>query len=68
MVLARMFFPDRSIDNFAAAFSNTGFIGIPLVRAVLEDEAVFYTVGIISMLNILQWTYGVAVLTGEKNM
>lgn len=66
MALARMFFPDRPIDNFAAAFSNAGFIGIPLVRAVLGDEAVFYTVGIIAMLNILQWTYGVAVLTGEK--
>lgn len=66
IILARLFFPDRPIDNFAAAFSNAGFIGIPLVRAVLGEEAVFYTVGIIAILNVLQWTYGVTVLTGEK--
>lgn len=66
MAVARIFFHKRPVDNFAAAFSNAVFLGIPLVRAVLGDEAVFYTVGIIAMLNILQWTYGVAVLTGEK--
>ncbi len=66
MMVARFFFHKKPVDNFAAAFSNAGFIGIPLVRAVLGDEAVFYTVGIIAMLNILQWTYGVAVLTGER--
>lgn len=66
IAISALVFHKNPINNFASAFSNAGFMGIPLVRAVLGEEAVFYTVGIIAMLNILQWTYGVAVLTGEK--
>lgn len=67
IAISRLLFPNRPIDHFAAAFSNAGFMGIPLVRATLGNEAVFYTVGIIAVLNMLQWTYGVMVLTGKKN-
>lgn len=66
MAVSAAVFHKRPIDNFAAAFSNAGFMGIPLVREVFGEEAVFCTVGFIAALNILQWTYGVAVLTGEK--
>ena len=34
--------------------------------ASLGSEAVFYTVGIIALMNILQWTYGVRILTGKR--
>lgn len=64
--VSRLLFPKAPIDHFAAAFSNAGFIGIPLVRQSLGSEAVFYLVGIITVLNILQWTYGAAVLRGTK--
>ena len=67
IVLSRLIFRKAPIDNFAAAFSNAGFIGIPLVQAAIGPDAVFYLVGIIAMLNILQWTYGVGVLTGERS-
>ena len=66
IVVARLLFRKSPIDNFAAAFSNAGFMGIPLVSASLGPEGVFYLAGIIAMLNILQWTYGVGVLTGKK--
>ena len=66
MLVARLIFHRRPIDEFAASFSNAGFIGIPLVTASLGSEAVFYTVGIIALMNILQWTYGVKVLTGKR--
>lgn len=66
IALARLFFSKRPIDHFAAAFSNAGFIGIPLVSAVLGEEAVFYIAPFIAILNILQWTYGVAVMTGQR--
>lgn len=66
IVVARLLFRKRPIDNFAAAFSNAGFIGIPLVQAALGPEAVFFLAGFLAILNILQWTYGVGVLTGEK--
>lgn len=67
MIISAVIFKKHPIDNFGCAFSNAGFIGIPLVQAALGDEAVFYLVGIIAMLNMLQWTYGVRVITGERS-
>ncbi len=57
----------KRIENFAASFCNVGFIGIPLVQAVLGEQAVFYLAAFIALLNILQWTYGVLIMTGDKN-
>lgn len=67
IVAARVLFPKTPIDDFAVAFSNAGFMGIPLVQASLGAEAVFYVAGMIALLNILQWTYGVGILTGKKS-
>ena len=66
MAAARLLYRDRPIDDLAAAFSNCGFMGIPLVQAAVGQEAVFFLVGIIAIMNVLQWTYGVRVLTGKK--
>ena len=67
MAIAALVFKKHPIDNFGSAFSNAGFIGIPLVQAAIGDQAVFWIVGIIAMLNMLQWTYGVRVITGERS-
>ena len=32
MLISRLFFKKRSIDQFGAAFSNAGFMGIPLIH------------------------------------
>lgn len=56
----------KSIENFGASFCNVGFIGIPLVQAVLGEGAVFYLASFIALLNILQWIYGVFIMTGDK--
>ena len=66
LFIARLLFHKKPIDRFAASFSNAGFIGIPLVRASLGMEAVFYLVGMIILLNLLQWTYGVSILRGQR--
>lgn len=55
------------LDNFAASFSNAGFIGIPLVQAAIKDEAVFYIATYIALLNLLQWTYGLIILTDRRD-
>lgn len=57
----------RPIDRFSAAFSNAGFMGIPLSVSVVGTEAVFYIAIIVALINVLQWTYGQAVLTGDKS-
>lgn len=66
ILISRLVFPKKPIEDFGAAFSNAGFMGIPLVKAALGSEAVFYLVAITALLNILQGTYGVSVLTGGK--
>lgn len=65
-VIARLIFRKDEIAAFSAAFSNAGFIGIPLITDVLGQAAVFYVAPFIAMLNLLQWTYGVTLLTGKK--
>ena len=60
IVLSRLFFNSQPIDEFASAFSNVGFFGIPLIRATsLGDAGVFYIASIVAFVNIGQWTYGV---------
>jgi predicted permease len=56
----------RRLDNFAAASCNAGFIGIPLVQAVFGETGVFYAIAAVAVVNILQWTYGVFIITGKK--
>lgn len=57
----------RRIENFAAAFCNAGFIGIPLVQAVIGEEGVFYVAASIALLNLFQWTYGVFIMTDRRD-
>lgn len=59
---------EEKVERFGAAFSNAGFIGIPLVQMTLGEEAVFYVSSFVALLNILQWTYGVFALTDDKSV
>ena len=66
-LIARMIFKkEKSVTQFAMIFSNTGFLGIPLVRSVLGSEAVFYISVYILSLNLLLWTYGVYLISHDK--
>ena len=56
------------IAEFSAAFSNAGFIGIPLVQAIFGSGAVFYISMMIVLINMLQWTYGVYTITDDKSV
>ena len=66
VVSALVFGKKYPVENFGTAFSNAGFIGIPLVSSALGKEAVIYCTAFVTLLNILQWTYGVAVISGDK--
>ena len=66
MVVSALLFGKHPIENFGTSFSNAGFIGIPIVSVVFGDEAVFYASSFVALLNILQWTYGVFVITRDK--
>lgn len=57
----------RRIENFSAAFCNAGFVGIPLVQAVIGEEGVFFVAASIALLNLFQWTYGVYIMTDRRD-
>lgn len=66
ILVSRLFFRKDPIAAFGGAFANPGFFGVPLIIASLSDGAVFYIAAFIGFLNLLQWSYGVAIMTGEK--
>ncbi len=66
MAVSRLLFKKDPIEQFGAAFSNAGFFGVPLVTAALGPDYVFYVAPFFAALNLLQWTYGVGILTGRR--
>ena len=63
-----LFHKKDRIAEFASAFSNAGFIGIPLVQATFGSTAVFYISMMIVLISFLQWTYGVYTITDDKSV
>ena len=68
ILVSSLVFRRSNLRQFGAAFSNAGFIGIPLVQMTLGQEAVFYVASFVALLNLLQWTYGVFILTRDKSI
>ena len=66
MAVSYILFQKKPVDNFGAAFSNAGFMGIPLISATVGESAVVYAAGMIAILNALQWTYGQMILSGDR--
>lgn len=66
MAVSAIAFRKSPVDNFGVAFSNAGFMGFPLITAVMGAEATFYAAGFVALLNVLQWTYSQWVLTGDR--
>ena len=48
-------------------FGNTGFIGIPLVSAVLGDQALIYVAVVNAYFNLIFYTYGIRLADGENS-
>lgn len=67
VIISRIFFKGKPIEGFGAAFSNAGFMGIPLISSVIGEDRVYCAAAFVAILNILQWTYGVFLITGKKS-
>lgn len=57
--------PEFALERFGAAYSNCGFIGIPLINSVLGSKGVFFLTAYMTVFNILSWTHGLMLLTGK---
>ena len=68
MILLGFLSSKEKIDRVAVAFTNCGFVGIPLIRGVFGDEGVFYLMGYLIVFNVLIWTYGYYQFCGATNV
>lgn len=68
MVVAYLLYGKKNaIENFGASFGNAGFMGLPLVLAVFGEQGVLHVTGVVVLLNLGQWTYGVMLVSGTSD-
>lgn len=59
---------ETAIERFSAIYSNCSFMGIPLAKAMFGMEGVFYLTAFITIFNLIVWTHGIILLTGERDL
>ena len=57
-----------AVLKFAVVFSNCGFMALPLQKAVLGDDGVFYGAAYVAMFNIFMWTYGLITMSRKTEL
>lgn len=55
----------EKVLRFAAVFSNCGYMSLPLQSAMLGDEGVFYGATYLAVFQVVLWTYGVILMSGD---
>ncbi|RKJ38276.1 AEC family transporter [Acutalibacter sp. 1XD8-33] len=58
----------KKVLRFAVTFSNTGFMGIPLVQGIVGDTGVIYASFGVVVFNVLCWTYGYSMMSGGERL
>lgn len=72
IIITKLFFnrtkrdDDRTILRMASIYSNCGFMGLPIISAVLGGEGVIYGSIYIVIFNAFVWTHGICTLKGGK--
>lgn len=56
----------RGVYQFMFIFANTGFLGYPIVESLLGYSATFYVTLYVLFFQILCWSYGVSLISGER--
>ena len=52
--------------NVMTVYTNVGFIGIPVARAILPDNAILYVIVCNVMYSLLFYTHGIVILSNGK--
>lgn len=70
-VLARFLFkkqpPDtRASMQYGMVYGNTGFMGLPLIQAVLGDDAMIYASLALIVFHLFAWTHGTTLMGGKQ--
>lgn len=66
--LTRFFFNQgEGVARYGAIFANSSFIGVPIVQGVFGESYVFYLSIGTSVLSVFIWTYGVWLVSGDRD-
>lgn len=57
---------ERGVFRFSIIFANVGFMGFPIVESLLGSEALFYVAIFNLPFNVLIFTLGVVLITGDQ--
>jgi len=60
--------PNKKVLWFAFSFSNAAYMGFPLVKGLFGDEGLLYASAFATMFNVIVWSVGYAVMSGEMNV
>lgn len=55
----------RAPFRFGAMYGNVGFMGLPLIQAVVGDEARIFAVVALVIFNLLTWSHGLVLMSGQ---
>ncbi len=66
LLVSALVFRKDPVLRFSSGYPNAGFVAIPLISSVLGDTAVLLASGYTTFINVLQWTYGIYTLTGDR--
>lgn len=57
----------RSVLQFGAVYGNLGFMGIPLIQAVLGERAILFVVFVLAIFTVCYWIHGVILMGGRDS-
>lgn len=57
----------RTVLRYAGTYTNAGFMGVPLVQAILGSSGVFFAVPYLIVYNIFMWTHGINMFQDKHN-
>lgn len=71
IILNLPFFPVRKDENnpiykFGSVYGNAGFMALPLAKAILGAEGVFYCASGVIAFNVISFTHGVCVMSKDE--
>lgn len=55
----------QKVLRFALVFSNAGYMAFPLQQELLGDVGVFYGAAVVAVFNLVLWSYGLVLMSGE---
>ncbi len=53
--------------RFGSMYGNTGFMGLPLIQAIMGDEALIFAVVSLMVFNVVVWSHGYMMMNGSAS-